>query len=141
MKTSVIALFTLAMTGCMSGYNPTYYFNEVQVHNLAGATIQDVSVRVVHSPRSLSCDEVNSNAMCDERFGKRRYPQQGIELSWTHPDGSVKNESFSPGVPVYYSSAWPLRIVVEINEDGSVRPFYEQEEPGDHGVFISLLKS
>ena len=126
---------TLLLTACVSGYNPTYYFNEVQVVNLTGGTINDVSLRVVDSPKSLACGEVLKFAMCADRFGKRRYPQQGIDLSWTHPDGSRKAETFGPGVPAFFSSAFPLRIVVEIDEEGAVKPFYEQEEPGRDGFF------
>lgn len=139
MKTTIVLLGALTMAGCVSGYNPTYYFNEVQVHNLSGDTIENVSLRVLESPKALSCAAVNRNAMCDDRFGKRRYPQQGIELSWTHPDGSSKSETFSPHVPVYFSSAFPLRIVMEIDPEGSVNPFYEQEEPGDGGLIPTRL--
>ena len=120
--------FALLLGACVSGYNPGYFFNEVQVVNLTGGTITDVSIRVIGSEKSLACDEVYNFAMCDDRFGKRRYPQQGIELGWTHPDGSRRSESFGPGVPVYFSSSFPLRIVVEIDADGAVKPFYEQEE-------------
>ncbi len=73
--------------------------------------------------------------MCDDYFGKRRLPQQGVELSWTHPDGSRKSEVLNPNIPVTYNPAFPLRIVMEIREDGSVKPFYEQEEPGGRAIF------
>ncbi len=129
MKKLYLLPLGLLLTACVSGYNPTYYYNEVQVVNLTGDTISDVSVRVVDS-RALACDEVLKFAMCDERFGKRRYPQLGIELAWTGADGERRSDSFSPPVPVYFSASFPLRIVMEVNEDGTVKPFYEQEEPG-----------
>ncbi len=52
----------------------------------------------------------------------------GIELSWTHTDGSRKSDSFAPAISVTYNSVFALRIVMEINADGSVKPFYEQDE-------------
>ncbi len=125
---------SMLLTACISSYNPSYYYNEVQVVNLSGGIINDVSLRVVDS-RSLACEEVLKNAMCDERFGKRRYPQLGIELAWTHPGGERRADSFSPSIPAYYSTSFPLRIVMEVNEDGSVKSFYEQEEPGRDGIF------
>jgi hypothetical protein len=133
MKGLSILIFCFLSVACVSGYNPSYYFNEVQVVNLSGATIEKVSVRVIDSPRVLSCDKVLQHALCHDYFSRRRYPQQGIELSWTHPDGSQKSEAFTPRVPVIYSSVFPLRIVMEIREDGSVKPFYEQEEPSRDG--------
>lgn len=125
------------VSACATGYNPGYYFNEVQVVNLTGATIQGVSMRMTASPKSLNCLEVAKFAMCDDRFGKRLYPHQGIELSWTHPDGSQKSDTLNPDIPVFFSASFPLRIVMEVLEDGSVKAFYEQEEPGRDGVFIS----
>jgi len=130
MKNYLIVLLSLSTLACASGYNPRYYFNQVQAVNLTTATITDVSVNFVGSPKALACDEVAKNAMCADLFGKLLYPQQGIELSWTHTDGSRKSELFSPAIPVTLRSAFPLRIMMLINADGSVKAFYEQEEPG-----------
>ena len=138
MKTSIILLSAILVSGCVNGYNPRYYYNEVLVVNLAGDVIEDVKIRILDTPKSLSCDAVRKNAMCQDYFPRRYYPQQGIELNWRHVDGSSKAETFSPSVPVTYSSAFPLRIVVEVREDGTIKPFYEQDEPSrDGGMFIS----
>ena len=129
MKKQLIMMLSLSTIACVTGYNPNYYFNEVQVVNLTTARIADVRVSFVDSPKSLACDAVLKHAMCADRFSKRRYPQQGIELSWTHADGSRKSDLFTPAIPVTFSAAFPLRIVLEVNADGSVKPFYEQDEP------------
>ena len=81
MKKLSILIFSLLTVGCITGYNPDYYFNEVQAVNLSGASVADVNIRVVDTQKSLSCAAVAWHAMCDDRFGKRRFPQQGIELS------------------------------------------------------------
>jgi len=137
MKKLMILIAGGFISACASGYNPSYYFNEIQVVNQAGAQIQDVSLRVLDSAKILNCAEVAKFAMCDDRFGKRLYPQQGVELSWTHPDGSQKSDTLNPGIPAFFSSSFPLRIVIEVREDGSLNSFYEQEEPGRDGVFIN----
>ena len=130
MKKLSFLLVGFVIVACVTGYNPTYRFNQVQVVNLTGATIRDVSVRVLDTTKSLSCAEVAKNAICNSHFGKSNYPNSGIELSWTHHDGIHKSESMSPHIPAYYSVAIPLRIVLEINGDGSVKPFYEQDPIG-----------
>ena len=130
MKKLIILLSGIATVACATGYNPTYRFNQIQVVNLSGSTIEDVGVRVIDSEKALSCDEVAKNAVCEERFGARRFPQQGIELSWTHPDGNRKSELLAPKVPITLYASTPLRIVMEVNEDGSVNPFFEQESRG-----------
>ena len=99
MKKLILLSISLMLGACTVSYSPRFYFNEVQVVNQSGGTITEVSVRIFDSSISLACDEVLKFAMCDDRFGKRVYPQQGIELSWTHPDGNRKSESFNPSVP------------------------------------------
>lgn len=136
MKKFMILIAGGVIGACATGYNPRYYFNEVQVVNLTGATVQDVSLRMNASPKALSCSEVAKFAMCDDRFGKRLYPQQGIELSWTHPDGSQKSDTLNPDIPTFFSAAFPLRIVLELLEDGGVKAFYEQEDPDRDGPFF-----
>ena len=130
MKMLTVLAASIFVTGCVSGgYNPSYRFNELQVHNLSGSKIEDVSIRVVGSEKAVQCDEVAPNATCHERFNYRRYPQQGIELSWIHLDGNRRTETFNPQIPATFYSSFPLRIVMEVDTDGAVNPFYEQEEP------------
>lgn len=129
MKKLVVILLSVSTLACATGYNPRYYYNQVQAVNLTSGSITDVSVVIVGSRTILACDDVNRNAMCADLFGKRLYPQQGMELSWTHTDGSRKSESFSPAVPVTFGRGAPLRIMMLINADGSVKAFFEQDEP------------
>ncbi len=130
MKKLSILFLSILTAACVVGYNPSYWFNEVQVVNLSGSTITDVRVSVLETTKSYSCEEVAQFALCQDYFGKRHYPQQGIELSWTHPDGSKKSELLGARIPAYYDYPFPLRVVMEILEDGSVKLFYEQETPG-----------
>lgn len=130
MKHLILASCCALVAACANwGYNPTYRINEVQAVNLTGDTISDVSWRVNGSGKALNCAQVAKFAMCADRFARRNYPQQGIEVNWTHPDGQRRSESLNLPVPVTYSSAFPLRFVFEIETDGSVKGFYEQDEP------------
>ena len=130
MKKWLVVALGFSLSACAMEYDPRYYYSEIQVVNLSSAAITDIEIGLLGTSRPLACEEVLKNAMCAKRYGRRLYPQQGIELSWIHGDGSQKTELFSPAIPVTYNPAFPIRIVVEINADGSVKPFYEQEEPG-----------
>jgi hypothetical protein len=88
MKAILPVVTSFLVVACATGYHPAYNFNNVQVVNLADATIWDVEVIFIYSPKTLACDQVNKNAMCADRFPYRRYPQRGIVLSWTHVDGA-----------------------------------------------------
>ncbi len=137
MKKQLMVMLSLATVACVTGYNPRFYFNEVQVVNLSSAIIEDVRVGFVDSPRRLDCEEVAKHAMCADRFNRRYYPQQGIELSWIHTDGGRKSGLFTPAIPVTFNAAFALRIVMEINADGSVKSFYEQDDPGRDRVRVN----
>lgn len=127
MKQLIILLASFATVACATGYTPTYRFNEIQVVNLSGSNIEDVGVRVVDSEKTLSCGEVAPNAICYDRFGARRFPQQGIELSWTPLGDNLKREVLNPKIPVTFYPSSPLRIVMEVNEEGSVKSYFEQD--------------
>ena len=135
MNKILVLLGAALLTACATGYNPRYYFNEIQVVNQTGATITDVSLRVVNSPQSVACEELAKFAMCADRFGKRIYPQQGLELAWTDAGGNRQTDSSNPGIPAYFAPAFPLRVVLEIKPEGIVEAFFEQEEPGRDGMF------
>ena len=128
MKKLTVLILSCLSVACIRGYNPTYSFNQIQVVNLSGTAIEDVSASVAGTAKKISCEKVVKNAVCNDYFGRRAYPQQGIELSWIHGDGSRKSEVQSPPIPSFYSPAIPLRLVFEINEAGSVKANYEQQE-------------
>jgi hypothetical protein len=133
MKRIILLTAAALAAGCALGYNPAYRFKEVQVVNLTGATIENVSWHVLGSDKTLNCSEVAKFAMCADYFANRRYPQSGIEVNWTHPDGERKTALLNPSVPVTFVSSFPVRIVVELGADGGAKGFFEQDEPSRDG--------
>lgn len=133
MKKLSILLLSFASLACATGYAPNYIFNEIQVINLSNATITDVNLRIKGSDKTLNCDVVAKNALCQAHFGKRRYPQQEIELSWSDAGGSKKSQQLTPAIAAYYGTGAPLQLIVEINEDGSAKPMIKQESGENSG--------
>ena len=128
MKRLSILIVSLLSVACASnGYNPNYIFNQLQVVNLTESTITDVNLKIGGSDRMVSCDEVAKNAICNKNFGKRRYPQQVSDLSWTDGGGTPRSERLSPEIATYYDVGLALRLVVEIHEDGTIKPIFEQD--------------
>ncbi len=128
MRKSGILFFSFLSVACVSnGYHPNYIFNQLQVVNLTETTITIVNLQIGGSDSAVSCDKVAKNAACNKFFGKRRYPQQVNELSWTHGDGTQKSRLLSPKIAAYYDFSMPLRLVVEVHEDGSVKAVFEQD--------------
>ena len=136
MKSLILAVAAALLAGCATGYNPSYHFKQVEVVNLAGAPLQNLSWNVVGSGKSMNCSEVAPNAICADYFPQRRYPRAGIELSWTHADGERRSEVPNPAVPAFFYAAFPLRVIIEIDAEGSLNAYYDQDTPGDN-LFIS----
>lgn len=120
-----------ALAACAGSYNPTYYYGYVEVINLSGGPIRDVSLRVNGSPKTLTCDRVDPNSICYDYFGKRRFPMQGIDLSWVQADGGARTDTLATRVPAYFSTGIPLQVFVEIGADGAVEVYYRQIERFD----------
>lgn len=133
MKQLLMILLAGLSTACATGYSPAYYFNQMQVVNLTGSAISEVRLSIAGTMKTLSCDRVANNAICDERMGARRYPQQAIELNWVDAQGARKSEQLTPAIPAYFVSAFPLRVIVEVLENGTAKAYFEQDEPGRDG--------
>ena len=136
MRYLILSLCCLALTACANwGSSSVYRYDHVVAVNLTGGTVSDLRIDVLGTDKSISCDLVKDSAICDQRFGARRYPVAGLEVSWTHVDGSRRTETANPHIPAYFTFSWPLRVIIEINPDGSLESFHEQDDR-DGGVFF-----
>ena len=133
MKKLIVTLSCLTLAACAGSYNPRFYYSNIEVANLSGGAITNVEVQIGADGRNLRCETVVSNALCEERFGKRPYPQQDIELSWQDNDGNAQSTRVNPHLPATLTASWALRIMLDIREDGSVEAYLKQEEsrPGN----------
>jgi len=120
MKTTLFALSCLTLVACATGYTPRVFYNHIQVANHTGGTITNVELQFGADGRNLRCDAVTKNRICGERFGKRRYPNQIIDLSWQDSAGELQSRQLDPKIPAYVSSAISQSLLMRIKEDGSV---------------------
>ncbi len=125
MKTITLILTGLLLTACNAGYSPRFYYNYIEVANLSGKTISNLELQV--GERDLRCETVTNNSICEERFGKRPYPQQPVQLSWQDGDGKQQMQQPNPSALATMTPAWPLHLYLEINEDGSVKVNLRQD--------------
>ena len=128
MKTLLIMLSCLTLAACAGGYHPRYYYSNIEVANLSGGAITNVEVQVGADGRNLRCEAVAKNALCQERFGKRPYPQQDIQLSWQDSDGNAQSATVNPHLPATLTLSLSLRIMLDILEDGSVKAYFKQDD-------------
>jgi hypothetical protein len=127
-KTILLVLSSLTLVACSMGYSPRYYYSFIEVANHTGDTIHNVEIQIGADGRNLRCDEVTKNRTCNERFGKRPYPRQTIELSWQDSAGQSQTRQLDPVLSVTLSPTFGLKILVNIEEDGSVTVDMRQDE-------------
>ncbi len=129
MKVLMLLSSCLLVVACAAGgYNPRFYYSNIEVANLSGADISNVEVQIGESGRNLRCDSVAKNALCQERFGKRPYPQsEGLSLSWQDSEGNSQSQQLKPSVPATMSPANKLRVMLDILEDGSVKAYFKED--------------
>jgi hypothetical protein len=125
MKTITLLVSSLLLAACSAAYTPRYYYQSVEVANLSGGAISNLEVRV--GERDLRCAEVAANAQCYQRFGKRPYPQQAIGVSWRDAGGNGRTQQINPMVPLTLTPALPLRVMLDIGEDGAVKAYFRQD--------------
>ena len=128
MKSILLLLSCLLLASCATAYNPRFYYNNIEVVNLTGGTITNVEVIIGETARNLRCDEVTKNRLCQERFGKRPYPGQAIQLSWQDSAGNPQSRHPNPSIPLTLSPGLALRVMLEIHEDGSVKAGFKQDD-------------
>jgi hypothetical protein len=120
MKTALFALSCLTLVACATGYTPRVFYSYIQIANHTGGTINNVELQVGTDGRNLRCDTVAKSRICDDRFGRRKYPNETIDLSWQDSAGEVQSRQLNPKVPATVSSAKSQRLLMRIKEDGSV---------------------
>ena len=139
MKVIAAILPCLLITACATGYNPRFYYTNIEVANLSGAKIRNVEVQIGEAGRNLRCDSVAKNALCQERFGKRPYPQQeGLRLSWQDGAGNSQSQQMIPSIPATMTPGLALRVMLDIGEDGSVKAYFRQENISIGGLMMPV---
>lgn len=125
MKLTTLLVATLLLASVNAGATQRSYFNQIGLANLTGSPISNLDVQF--GKHELKCDNVNNNGYCHKMFGKRPFPQDEIELSWTDADGKQQKQQATPTVPSTMIDSRVLRFELELHADGSVKWDFRQD--------------
>lgn len=129
MKKLLTLFGALLATSCATTYQPSYVYDEILVENNSRELIQDVSIQVANSGQVFSCGNVAAFGICSNRFGRRHYERNPIQIDWVIGDNARQTEAFVVEVPATFHTGLPLRGVLSIAPDGSISAYFEQDTP------------
>ena len=119
----------LLFTGCATTHQPSYIFNEVMVVNNSAETLRNVTVRDAASGRQFDCGDIAPFGICANRFGKRRYAQNPIQIDWAFGSAAARSDEFVIVPPPYHVTGLTMGAVLEISEQGSIEAYFDQDTP------------
>jgi hypothetical protein len=127
MKALNLVALCVLISACATGFNPRYYYGQIEVANLTGETIRNLRVQVGPQGRVLECAEVTNNRICQQRFPKIPYPEAMVQLTWQTDDGRQMSAQEAPSVPITLVFSEPIRVMMDIAADGSVKFYIKQD--------------
>jgi hypothetical protein len=128
MKIFCFATLCLLLSACATGgYDPRYYYDDIVIANLTGETVRNLKIEVGPEGRVLECAEVTNFRLCQQRIGRRPYPNAEIQLSWQNSAGEPMSKQMNPQIGAYYGVGLALRLMVDMKADGSVEAYFKQD--------------
>ena len=130
MKKLNLLTLCLMISVCASAgdYDPRYYYGNVVVANLTGATISDVKVEVGPGGQTVACAEVTNDELCQQRFPKIPYPEKTVQLSYQTGAGEAQSKQMNPVIPVTLDVGNTIRLMLDIHADGSVKAYFKEDD-------------
>ena len=115
------------IAACATSYQPTYYYNEIRVINNSSQILRNFSIRVPATGGEFSCGNVAPKGLCSNRFGKRKYQYNPIEVEWRYGGNPLQTQEFTVPVPGTFTLGLAIQGVVEVSENGEMRAYFRQE--------------
>ena len=126
MKKHFILIPGLLLSSCATSYESPYSYNEILIINRSRELIQDVTISSDETNRTFSCGNIAPLGICSDKFPERRYMKSPIRIGWVFGNTSGQSDEFILEVPSTFSTALPLRGVLEISPQGSISAYFQQ---------------
>ena len=127
-KNHTILILSLLLSSCATIYESPYSYNEILIINRSRQLIQDVTISAAGTNRTFSCGNIAPLGICSDKFPERRYMKNPIRIDWVFGNTSGKSNEFVLEVPPTFSTALPLRGVLDINPQGLISAYFQQEK-------------
>lgn len=129
MRKLITILVCAGLGACAAHYKPAYSFNEILIVNNSREVIRDVAISAPDSGRSFGCANIAPLGICSNKFPRRPYRYQPIQIDWVFANQARQTERFVVDVPPTLYTGLVLRGVLEIGPEGEISAYFEQENP------------
>lgn len=125
-----IFLFTsfLVLSSCASISEP-YYYNEIVVLNNTRQLIPHVVIRAEKTNNMFGCRNIAPGAKCSNKTKKKEAKNNKLKITWTYNGVERTTGNFKVKTPEHMHKSIPLRAVLALQPDGTVRFWLEQDKP------------
>ncbi len=89
--------------------------------------VQDVTITATGSNRIFSCGNIAPRGICSNRMPRRTYKRNPVKVDWVFGNVARQTSEFILEVPATMEIGLPLRGVLEINEQGNISAYFEQD--------------
>lgn len=125
MKLFLLLVNIFALSACAVINKPDYYYNEVVLRNNSLNSVTSVRIKVDKTQAVFSCSIILPNTACTNKFPKRKYLGNQIQITWTYLNTTKTTEKFNLKLPKEFDESIPLRGILEVTQDGMVIAFLE----------------
>lgn len=87
--------------------------------------LRNVKIQSMTTNRMFRCANVPPGAQCSDKFPKRKYQHEKLGLYWIYQQKEKMLEDVVLDIPDNMSRETPLRGVLVVNPDGTIKVFVE----------------
>ena len=115
------------LSSCASISKP-YYYNEIVVLNNTQQLIPHVVIRAKETQRMFGCRNIAPEAKCSNKIKKIEAKNSPLKITWTYNGAERTTSNFKIKIPENMLKSIPLRGVLALQSDGTVKFWLEQDK-------------
>lgn len=122
--TSIIS--ALLLSSCANIITPEYYYNEIIIHNKTKLAVSNATIRVEKTHAVFQCSYIPSGSQCSNKFPKRKFLGNPIQVSWTFNNRTKISDSFVLQIPAGFDPAIPMQGILNVTSPEEIEASLRQ---------------
>lgn len=127
MRFTLLFASLFLLLSCASISKP-YYYNEIVVLNNTQQLIPHVVIRAKETQRMFGCRNIAPGAKCSNKTKSKKIKNSKLKITWTYNGAERTTGNFKITIPENMLKSIPLRGVLALQSDGTVKFWLEQDK-------------